>query len=421
MKKLTRLTVLLSLLAPLALAARGVQPADSVFRADEAARRLAEAGFVNVRAVETSEFTAFTVENDYYKIPAEGFARAVQILEGCALDESKPVKLIGTANKVPEVTMTYDPVLGSWSTTKRLDASWDAVRGEPVLNDSFGQVDIVVYPVVQLKNLIITQVYQSLWQLNPAVETSLWPGGKISLQVKIPILNDGYGMGESLVHPGYLTVSQSFRDPWHLNIFGKLTAGVFNSTRYGAVLDLSYWFPNERFWVESRMGVVDMIRFGLSGNLQEKCPLPPGLEGFWMHPNATADFRFVWRLAANYYNPSLQTQFSLRAERYLIGDIGFRFEMIRHFRRCSVGFYAMKGLDPAAHTNGGFRFQVALPPYRQARHGRVPRITTAGQMGISYNANNEQYYYKSFAPEASNNIMSNNYYNPYYINSRLGR
>jgi hypothetical protein len=192
MKRLTRLTALLSLLAPLALAARGVQPADSVFRADEAARRLAEAGFTNVRAVETSEFTAFTVENDYYKIPAEGFARAVQILEGCALDESKPVKLIGTANKVPEVTMTYDPVLGSWSTTKRLDASWDAVRGEPVLNDSFGQVDIVVYPVVQLKNLIITQVYQSLWQLNPAVETSLWPGGKISLQVKIPILNDGY-------------------------------------------------------------------------------------------------------------------------------------------------------------------------------------------------------------------------------------
>ena len=155
MKRLTRLTALLSLLAPLALAARGVQPADSVFRADEAARRLAEAGFTNVRAVETSEFTAFTVENDYYKIPAEGFARAVQILEGCALDESKPVKLIGTANKVPEVTMTYDPVLGSWRTTKRLDASWDAVKGQPMLSDSFGKVDITVYPQVSLMNLII--------------------------------------------------------------------------------------------------------------------------------------------------------------------------------------------------------------------------------------------------------------------------
>ena len=233
MTRLHRLTAFLSLLAPLALAGQTVQPSDSTardpFRADEAARRLAEAGFANVRAVETADFTVFTVENDYYKIPAEGFARAVQILEGSGLDESKPVKLIGTSYKVPEVTMTYDPVLGSWRTTKRLDASWDAVKGQPMLSDSFGKVDITVYPQVSLMNLIITQVYQSLWQLSPALETSLWPGGKITLQVKVPLYNDGYGTGESLVHPGFLTVSQRFRDPWHLNIFGKLTAGVLFS------------------------------------------------------------------------------------------------------------------------------------------------------------------------------------------------
>lgn len=425
MKKLTRLAALLPLLAPLALAAQGVSPSDSaaaaLFRTEEAARRLVEAGFANVRAVETSEFTAFTVENDYYKIPAEGFARAVQILEGSGLDESKPVKLIGTSCKVPEVTITYDPGTGSWRTTKRLDASWDAVRRQPLLGDSFGKVDITVYPQVSLKNLIITQVYQSLWDLSPALETSLWPGGKISLQVKVPLFNDGYGTGESLIHPGFLTVSQRFRDPWHLNIFGKLTAGVFNSSRYGVALELAYWFPNERFWVDTKLGYLDLIRFGLSGNSGAECPLPAGLEGFWTHPNATNDFDFVWNLAVNYYNPALQTQFLLRAERFLLGDVGFKFEMIRHFRHCSVGFYAMKGLDRGAHTNGGFRFQIALPPYRQARHGYVPRLTTSGQMGSSYNANNEQYYYREFRSEASDNIISKNYFNPYYIDRMLNR
>ena len=36
--------------------------------------------------------------------------------------------------------------------------------------------------------------------------------------------------------------------------------------------------------------------------------------------------------------------------------------MIRHFRYCSIGFYAMKAEH--AKANGGFRFQVALPPYK---------------------------------------------------------
>ncbi|MBQ9661065.1 MAG: hypothetical protein IJV37_07395 [Bacteroidales bacterium] len=395
------------------------------FAADLAARRLAEAGFANVRAVETDDFTVFTVENDYYKIPAEGFARAVQIVEGAGLDETKPIKIIGTSYKIPEVTMTYDPQTGLWSTTKRLDASWDAVRRQPRLNDSFGKVDINVYPQVSLKNLIITQVYQSLWQLSPAIETSLWPGGKISLQVKVPIYNDGYNQVESLVHPGFLTVSQRFRDPWHLNIFGKLTAGIFNANYIGATLEMAYWFPNERFWVDGKVGVIDLVRFGPSSVLvngqRQKGPLPDWLEGFWLHTNANPDWTFVWNVAFNYYWPLLQTQFLLRAERYTRRDYGLKFEMIRHFKHCSIGFYLMKGPDRAQHTNGGFRFQVALPPYRRTRHGYWPRVSTSGQMGMSYNANNEQYYYHEFRSEASDNIMSKNYYNPYYINSKLGK
>ena len=116
-----RLLVLLPLLTPLASAAQA--PSDTLAleasRVEEAARRLVEAGFTNVRAVETAAFTAFTVENDYYKLPADGFARAVQILEGAGLDESKPVKIIGTSFKVPEVTISYNPAEGRWRTTKR--------------------------------------------------------------------------------------------------------------------------------------------------------------------------------------------------------------------------------------------------------------------------------------------------------------
>lgn len=379
--------------------------AQSSLRTEEVAQRLVEEGFANVRAAESEDYTVFALENDLYKIPGEGFARATEIIREAGLGLNKPVKLIGLNFNVPEVTITYDPAADRWRTTRRLDASWDLVRKQPRMNSSFGKVDIVVYPQVSLMNLIITQVYQSLWQISPAVEVSLWPGAKLSYQVQIPVINDGYGMLEDWIHPGIITLSQRFRDPWNLNILGKLSLGRFSNKHYGVALEAAYHFPNERFWVDGKIGVLDLC----------------DTHGMVLVPNATYDFQFYWNIAANYYWPALQTQFLLRAERFLIGDMGVKYEMIRHFRRCSVGFYAMKGFSKAAHVNGGFRFQIALPPFRQKRYGYIPRLRTSGQMGISYNANNERYYYKEFRTEASDNILSKFYFNPYYIDGMIAR
>ncbi len=379
--------------------------AQTSLRTEEVAQRLVEEGFANVRAAESEDYTVFALENDLYKIPGEGFARATEIIREAGLGLNKPVKLIGLNFNVPEVTITYDPTADRWRTTRRLDASWDLVRKQPRMNSSFGKVDIVVYPQVSLMNLIITQVYQSLWQISPAVEVSLWPGAKLSYQVQIPVINDGYGMLEDWIHPGIITLSQRFRDPWNLNILGKLSLGRFSNKHYGVALEAAYHFPNERFWVDGKIGVLDLC----------------DTHGMVLVPNATYDFQFYWNIAANYYWPAIQTQFLLRAERFLIGDMGVKYEMIRHFRRCSVGFYAMKGFSKAAHVNGGFRFQIALPPFRQKRYGYVPRLTTSGQMGISYNANNERYYYKEFRTEASDNILSKFYFNPYYIDGMIAR
>jgi hypothetical protein len=416
MKRILRLLGLLPLLMPLALTAQVPSRVDSLAesRAEVAARRLVEAGFLNVRSVETAEFTAFTVENDYYKLPAEGFARAVQILEGAGLDESKPVKLIGTSYKIPEVTITYNPESGRWNTTKRLDASWDAVRGQTLQNNSFLRTDITVYPVFSLINLIITQVYQSLWELKPALEINLWPGARFSYQLVIPVFTDFFETQYRYIHPGMITLSQRFRDPWHLGIQGKLSIGQFSGSRYGAVLEAAYWFPNERFWVDTQFGVVSEASFRA------------------FHWRYVWEPEFIWNVAGNYYNAFLQTQFTLRVQRFLYGDYGIKFEMVRHFRHVSVGFYAERGIlfgqngKPVAsslqpHTNGGFRIHISLPPYRNRRHGYVPRIGTSGQITYDYNANNEQVYYKEVRTEAADNLASKNYYNPYYINGYLNK
>lgn len=355
-------------------------------------------GYMNLRALNDSSELILTLENDTYKIESEGFAHAIDVIGNRGLPLDKPTKVIATSRGVPQVTMTYNPELGSWKTTSRV-RDWKKVSGIKPLNSSFGKVDIVVYPQVSLMNLIITQVYQSLWQISPALEVTLWPGAKFSYQIKIPIFNDGYGAYESRIHPGLITLSQIFRDPWNLNLTGRLTLGVFSNSRFGAALDLKYTFPNERFWIDGQVSMLNPYYF----------------EGFFFHYDIDPDF--YWAVAGNFYWPYAKTQFTLRAQKFIYGDVGYKFEMIRHFRRCSVGFYAEK--TKYGHTNGGFRFQIALPPYRFKRSGRLPRVTTSGQMGLIYNANNEQYYYRESKIEASDNIMQSNSFNPFYIDSEI--
>lgn len=366
----------------------------------EIVEKLVEAGFANVRALESGNQRIYTIQNDRYKIQSQGIAHALRIIKDSDSSDTLSYKIIATYYDIPQVTLTYEPSVGSWETTYRLDDSWKQIRNIRKQNSSVGKVDIVVYPQFSFMNLIITQVYQSLFQISPAVEVSLWSGSKFTALVKIPVWNDGYSSTESYTHPYNLTISQRFRDPWNLNVFGKLTAGIFTGNSHGVALELFYPFKDERFSLEAQLGALGL--------------------GYWdkfVYHFDDID-QFCWAFGPNFYCPALQTQFSLRAQKWLMGEKGVKFEMIRHFRYCSVGFYAEKGFTSDAHTNGGFRFMISLPPYGNRRRGYLPRVTT-GSMGVTYNANNEQYFYNEYKTEASDNIMEHNGFNPLYIKREI--
>lgn len=362
-------------------------------------RSLEDAGFADIRAAQTDEYVVVSLACDSYKLPSEGLGVARRILEEAMSGDSRGIKLVCTDRNIPEVTMSYDPASGEWHTTRRLDESWDVVKVEPKTGSSIGKVDIVVYPQISIKNLIINQVYQTLWQLGPALEVSLWKGMKFSYQLRYPLFNDGYGEAESKVHPGMVTLSQSFRDPWNFNIHGKLTAGVFSANRYGLALESAWYLPDERFSFDTQLALLGNSYF----------------DGFVF--KFAREFCFRWNVAFNYYMPVIDTQFTLRMQKFLLGDVGLKYEMIRHFRRSSVGLYAEKGRD--SPLNVGFRFQISLPPYNMKRRGYAPRVITSGAMGMSYNSNNEQFYYKEFRTEASDNIMGKNAYNPFFLDKHI--
>ena len=71
-----------------------------------------------------------------------------------------------------------------------------------------------------------------------------------------------------------------------------------------------------------------------------------------------------------------------------------------------------------APKNGGFYFQILLPPYGKYKRKYV-RITPAKYFGILYNGGNEQYYGKSYIPELSTVYGYESSFNPYFIKSEL--
>ena len=375
--------------------------------ADDVVKMLTEMGFENIGCVEDDKERIYVLQNTAFRANGVGIATAVDVIQKNGLPTYKPCRIVVLDNNVPQLSLYYQPIIGDsvleakredWKVSYELGNSWNKVRKEIKLeNSSLFKVDVLVYPGLSLKNLIITQIYQVLFRLSPAVEVSLWKGMKLTAQLRIPVYNDGYGALNDKVSPGFLTVSQSFRLPY--NVFGRFTVGGFNFDRYGVDLNLMRPFKDERFSVMARVGYTGIGYW----------------DGFSFHYDT--DKVWTWTLGGAFYWPEYNTQFSLKAEQYLMGDRGVKFEMTRHFRYCSVGFYAMKGKD--ANSNGGFTFQVLLPPYKYKRKGYIPRVSTSPNMGLLYNAGNEQYYYKDYKAEASDNIMESNSFNPYYIKSEI--
>lgn len=386
--------------------------------ADITAKTLVNMGFENVTWIEDDEERIYTFQNTAYRLNGVGIAKAVDEIQKTGLPQNKPCRLIILDNNVPMISLYYQPIIGDtvppakredWQASYSIGDSWSKVKNKKVENSSLYKVDIVLYPQVNLKNLVITQIYQVLFYLSPAIEISLWKGMKFTGQFNIAVYNDGYAQRLNKIHPGFVTLQQTLRVPYIENTWVTATVGLFNSDRYGADLKLLHVLKaDERFSFEGRIGVTGTGQWN----------------GF-DYKYATKR-RTTWTVGANFYWPQYNVQASLKVEQYLLQDRGIRLDLIRHFRHASIGFYAMKGKKSRhseedvknPRSNGGFRFQIALPPYKSKR-GKFGRVTPSRNMGIAYNAGNEQFYYKGYRTNPSENIMQSNNFNPYYIKSEL--
>lgn len=382
---------------------------------ENAVNALVKMGFENVGCTDEGKELVYVIQNSAYRLQGVGISKAIDVIQKMGLPDSKPCRIIVLENNVPQISLYYQPTKADsltgatrqdWDVSYDLGDSWKQARKIKKENSSLFKVDIVVYPELSLKNLVITQVYQVLFNLSPTIEVSFWKGMKLTAQMVVPIYNDGFEMMSEAVHnvydrvhPGCVSLSQTVRLPF--NTWATLSAGHFMANRYGVDLSAIHVLKaDERFSFEGRVGYTGACYW----------------DAFTCHFDSKKVW--TWHLGANFYLPYYNLQTSLKVIQHIQGEKSIRCDMIRHFKYASIGFYAEKG-NRGIRANGGFRFQIALPPYRYKRTGYIPRITPSKNFGMSYNAGNERNYYKTYRTEPSDNIMQNNSLNPYFIKSEL--
>ncbi len=369
---------------------------------------LVEMGFVNVGCGENETERIYILENDAYRVNGIGFSKALDVVQKRGLPVNKACRIIVLDNNIPQISFYYHPLVGDsiseincrdWKISYDLGGTWGKMQKIKRENHSLYKVDFVMYPDFYFRNLRLSRVYDVLFQISPAIEISFWNGMKFSGQVQIPIVND-YGSIYDKVKFGYITLSQTVRLPNRTFLTG--VAGFFSNMRWGFDMKAKHFLRDEHFSLQARLGYTGRGYF----------------DGFSYYHGV----KWTWtgEIGGNYYWSRYNTQFSLKAERYLLNEYGVRLDMIRHFRYASIGFYAMK-VQHAGNNgfNGGFRFQIALPPYKYKRKGYIPRVIPSKNFGVGYNAGNEQVYGQGYKAQASDNYMYDNSFNPYFIKSEL--
>lgn len=376
---------------------------------------LVRMGFENVSWAEDEEERVYVLENTAYRIDGIGIGKAIDLIQKYGLPQDKVCRLIVLNNNVPMISLCCNAggdkeiTRHDWNVSYDLGDSWELVKGEKRQNSSLYKVDFLVYPSFSFRNVRLSVMYEFQINVSPAMEVSLWKGSKLSAQLVIPVLNQ-YSYLYDDVRPGMITLSQTVRLPYNTFLTG--TVGIFSGERWGADMKVEHFFRNERFSVDARVSYTGWGRWGEWVYGENIHPFKFGYDKHSMI--------FTGSIGGSYYIPKHNLQLSVHGEKYLREELGIRFDMIRHFRYCSIGFYGMKVEDAGNDGyNAGFRFQVTLPPYKYKRRGYVPRVQLSRNMGLSYNAGNEFIYGKSFKAQASDNISEENRFNPYYIKSEL--
>lgn len=186
----------------------------------------------------------------------------------------------------------------------------------------------------------------------------LWKGMALNAGLLLPITND-MDDRPKIVRPAPIFLNQFLRSGKH---FISASAGYFYNDQYGVNLQYRHHDLSGPWSFGIESGLTGLYYYTRKGIYYEKMD----------HLLLVAD--------AAYRLPRPELTLKLSGGRYLAGDEGGRFDLIRQFTNVEVGLYVMKTNNG---TTAGFNFAVPIPPGKIAQ-GKKVRLRTTDEFRWEY-------------------------------------
>ncbi len=354
---------------------------------------LKEQGFENIRLLETEDACTISIENKSYRSDVLGITLAMNTISD-QIEDNKQINLLLLDNGLPVLVfrvqvqawkefkkegISPDDFSGHFEVSRDVRSEWERIKSISPENRVIRQADLIFYPNMAFRNTRRDKIYETRFEIAPALEHSLWKGNKITGQVIFPIHNE-LGYEGDFIRPGFVTLTQNINLPkrW----FAQLSSGNFSNNRYGFSGSLNHSFKNENWLLELNAGLTGASHF---------------YDYTWTH---TALEAFTASAFLSWMCPQFNLQFKGGVAQYIYKDKGLYGSLTRYFGETMVEFYAMLGEDD---FNGGFRVSIPLPGKKRIRKGKIIKITIPESYCLSYNAGTELYYGQMFSSNRVNN------------------
>lgn len=319
--------------------------------AGDAAKRLAEIGFENVRVSEKDDSVVYVAfESVSYRGTYRGAAVGIQEL-GLLYPHANTFKVMLLENQTPQMALTATRTDGQW----HVKGSYDyrdihhATKESKSDNSSAAKADFTVYPMFTWINHRFNTPFEYVAALAPTVETSLWKGNLITLQAIVPVSYHVETINSATYfRVGIADIAQQFTSRngrWQATLAG----GFFYFDRIGVDLRLSWHATNN-------------LTLGAEASYTGDAIVNDG------HYDISKPDKFSFFGKAEYYEPCTRLQAQLMGGRFVFGDYGARLDISRHFSDYTIGLY---GILTGGEHNAGFHFAIPLGPKKQMRRGAV--------------------------------------------------
>lgn len=314
-------------------------------------------GYDNIQVQQSRGVTYIALEDNVFRGNYRGIGEALKALKS-ETSAKDTIMLVILDDAIPKVTL--QAVYHSserWTIDSRYPISSDMqpFRNAVKRQSSFGKVDFVLQPMVELDSLF--HDYNGIFAIDiaPSLEMTLWKGAHLSLQAILPVYNNfKVSKHNNYIRPGTSYIRQNILSNNKFNV--NLTAGMFyinktrkSDNRYGVDLQADYHL-NERMDLGVQVGYTG------SWYMEDKA---------WKFDNCDKLSAFA---KFKYYEPLINCQFVFAAGQFVYGDAGIRLDVVRRMAEYSISGYMTYCKD----ENGvGLNCSIPIGPKKKMRHRPV--------------------------------------------------